>query len=114
MFQPSFLQGHFGADVQLVDQVVRNLTRGGLNGYSAGKTRSTLNTPPSYGVDAGPISIAFQCNKSSPHGPAVAKSVGFASKSDSSYHEEISLALISTAQREVNGQKVWRLERKIS
>lgn len=47
---------------------VRNITRGGLNGYSGGKNMSTQNLPDIYGVCGGPEMIHFQCVSESSSG----------------------------------------------
>lgn len=51
--------------------LVRNVTFGGLNGYSGEKWMSRKNTPPSYTEPGGPRMVDTHSYKLSPFGPAL-------------------------------------------
>lgn len=50
---------------------VRNVTLGGLNGYSGEKCMSRKNTPPSYTEPGGPKIVDTHSYRLSPFGPAL-------------------------------------------
>ena len=50
---------------------VRNVTLGGLKGYSGEKCMSRKKTPPSYGEPGGPSIVETHSYKLSPLGPAL-------------------------------------------
>lgn len=49
----------------------KNLTLGGLKGYSGEKWISKKNTPPSYTLPGGPSIVETHSYKESPFGPAL-------------------------------------------